>query len=105
MVEVTLRLRPLAWAPHKTIGLEKQSWFPTAAHVGGALGGALPRCPHRGCEFVLIAQVRLIKSEAKVGYLRRAGEIAEIEQRTALATMHDGVRRRTSPPHKVTAGR
>ena len=35
--------------------------------------------------------VRLIKSEAEVGYLRRAGEIAEIEQRAALATMRDGV--------------
>jgi Xaa-Pro dipeptidase len=39
----------------------------------------------------LVAQVRLIKSPAEIGYLRRAGEIAEIEQRTALAAMHDGV--------------
>ena len=35
--------------------------------------------------------MRLIKSEAEIGYLRRAGEIAEIEQRAALAVMRDGV--------------
>lgn len=36
-------------------------------------------------------QVRLIKSEAEVGYLQWADEISAIEQRTAHATMHDDV--------------
>ena len=88
MAEVTLRcVRSLG--SHKTIGLEKQSWFLTAAMseaLSAGLAGARVVDASR-----LVAQVRLIKSEAEVDCLRRAGEIAEIEQRTALATMHDGV--------------
>jgi Xaa-Pro dipeptidase len=88
MAEVTLRcVRSLG--SHKTIGLEKHSWFLTAAMseaLSAGLGGARVVDASR-----LVAQVRLIKSEAEIGCLRRAGEIAEIEQRTALAAMHDGV--------------
>src|SRR5262249_39682232 len=68
---------------------EKQSWFLTAA-MSDALSAGFA-----GTRVVdasrLIAQVRLIKSTAEIGYLRRAGEIAEIEQRAALAAMRDGV--------------
>ena len=88
MAEVTLRcVRSLG--SHKTIGLEKQSWFLTAAMseaLSAGLAGARVVDASR-----LVAQVRLIKSEAEIGCLRRAGEIAEIEQRAALATIRDGV--------------
>lgn len=88
MAEVTLRC-VRALGTHKTVGLEKQSWFLTAAMseaLSAGLAGARVVDASR-----LVAQVRLIKSEAEIGYLRRAGEIAEIEQRAALATMRDGV--------------
>jgi Xaa-Pro dipeptidase len=88
MVEETLRCVK-ALGAHKTIGLEKQSWFLTAA-MSEALCAGLS-----GARIVdasrLVPQVRIVKSPAEVGYLRRAGEIAEIEQRAALAAIHDGV--------------
>ena len=88
MAEVTLRCVRALGQP-KTIGFEKQSWFLTAAMseaLSAGLAGARVVDASR-----LVAQVRLIKSEAEVSCLRHAGEFAEIEQRTALATMHDGV--------------
>jgi Xaa-Pro dipeptidase len=77
-------------APHaKAIGLEKRCWFLTAAHaeaLAAGLGGA--RIVDAS---LLVDRVRLIKSPAEVGCLRRAGAIAEIEQRAALEAIRDGV--------------
>lgn len=88
LIEVTLR-HAKSLGPAKTIGLEKQSWFLTAAvseALSAGFGDARVVDASR-----LVAKIRVIKSEAEVGYLRRAGEFAEIEQRAALAAMHDGV--------------
>jgi Xaa-Pro dipeptidase len=87
LVAMTLR-QVKSLGSDKTIGLEKQSWFLTAA-MSEALSAGLADARIVDASR-LVAQVRLIKSEAEIACLRRAGEIAEIEQRAALATMHDG---------------
>ncbi|MGE3831951.1 MAG: M24 family metallopeptidase [Parvibaculaceae bacterium] len=88
LVEATLRLVRTS-GRRQTIGLEKKSWFLTAA-VAEALTAGLV-----GARIVdaslMVERVRIIKSPAEIGYLRRAGEIAEIEQRAALAAMRPGV--------------
>ena len=88
LVEATLRVIR-ASGPHKAIGLEKRSWFLTAA-VAEALAAGLGDAKIVDAS-LLVDRVRLIKSEAEIGFLRRAGEIAEIEQRAALATIRPGV--------------
>jgi Xaa-Pro dipeptidase len=88
LVEATLCLIRSS-GQHKTIGLEKRSWFLTAA-MAEALTAGLADARIADASG-LIDRVRLVKSEAEIAFLRRAGEIAEIEQRAALATMRPGV--------------
>jgi Xaa-Pro dipeptidase len=88
LVEETLRVAK-ASGQHKTIGLEKHSWFLTAA-VSDALTAGLSESRIVDASR-LVDRVRIVKSEAEVACLRRAGEIAEIEQRAALAVMQPGV--------------
>jgi Xaa-Pro aminopeptidase len=88
LVEATLRLIKAA-GRHKTVGLEKRSWFLTAT-VAESLSDALEDVAVVDAS-LLVDRVRLIKSEAEIGFLRRAGEIAEIEQRAALAAIRPGV--------------
>jgi Xaa-Pro dipeptidase len=77
-------------APHaKTIGLEKRCWFLTAAYAE-ALAAGLGDARIVDAS-LLVDRVRLVKSPAEVDCLRRAGAIAEIEQRAALETISDGV--------------
>ena len=88
LVEATLRLLgPLG--SRKTVGLEKRSWFLTSA-IADALASGLADARIVDAS-LLVDRVRIIKSEAEIGYLRRAGEIAEIEQRAALEAMQPGV--------------
>ena len=88
LVEATLRLVKSS-GHHKTIGMEKRSWFLTAA-IAEALAAGLADARIVDSSR-LVERVRIIKSQAEVGCLRRAGEIAEIEQRAALAAMRPGV--------------
>jgi Xaa-Pro dipeptidase len=88
LVEATLRLVRSSGS-YKTIGLEKSSWFLTAA-IADALAAGLADARIVDASH-LVGRVRIIKSEAEIGYLRRAGEIAEIEQRAALEAMRPGV--------------
>ena len=88
LVEATLRLVKSS-GHHKTIGMEKRSWFLTAA-IAEALAAGLADARIVDSSR-LVERVRIIKSQAEVGCLKRAGEIAEIEQRAALAAMRPGV--------------
>lgn len=89
VVKKTLDLLRAMGADNRVVGVEKRSWFLTTA-VAEALAGGLS-----GCQFVdaslLVDRVRLVKSAAEIGYLRRAGAIAEVEQRAALEVLTDGV--------------
>jgi Xaa-Pro dipeptidase len=89
LIAETVRLVKASGHAAKTIGLEKRSWFLTAA-VSEALSAGLSDSRIVDSSY-LVERVRLIKSEAEIGYLRKAGEISEIEHRAALAAMHDGV--------------
>ena len=89
LIAETVRFVKASGHPARTIGLEKRSWFLTAAVAEAlAIGLAESRIVDSS---LLVERVRIIKSEAEVGYLRKAGEISEIEHRAALAAMHDGV--------------
>lgn len=89
LVTRTLAMVDEAGVRGGTIGLEKRSWFLTAA-VAEALSAALS--PSRMVDAsLLVDRVRLIKSESEVRYIRRAGAIAEIEQRAAWETLAPGV--------------
>jgi len=88
LVEATLRLVKSS-GHHKTIGMEKRSWFLTAA-IAEALAAGLADARIVDSSR-LVERVRIIKSQAEVACLRRAGEIAEIEQQAALAAMRPGV--------------
>ena len=101
LVEETLRCAKRL-GPWKTVGLEKQSWFLTAKMseaLSAGLGDARIVDASR-----LVPLVRVIKSPAEVGYLRKAGEISEIEQRAALAAMHEGVLETTVAAAVYSAG-
>jgi Xaa-Pro aminopeptidase len=73
----------------RAIGLEKSTWFLTAAHAE-AIAARLPDTRIADAS-LLVDRVRLIKSPAEIQCLRKAGEIAEVEHRAALAVMRDGV--------------
>jgi len=89
LIAETLRFIKASGHPVKTVGMEKRGWFLTAAAAEALAAGLsdsrIVDSTH------LVERVRLIKSEAEIGCLRRAGEISEIEHRAALAAMHDGV--------------
>jgi Xaa-Pro dipeptidase len=89
LIAETLRFIKVSGHPTKTVGIEKTSWFLTAA-VSEALTAGLANSRVIDSDR-LVERVRLIKSEAEVDCLRRAGVIAEIEQRAALEAMRDGV--------------
>ena len=72
----------------KTVGLEKHSWFLTAAALE-KLSAALSSSSIVDAG-LLVDRVRLIKSEAEIACIRRAGSIAELEQRAALSTLRAG---------------
>ena len=73
----------------KTIGLEKKTWFLTAAYSEDICARLSDKCVVDAS--LLVDKARLVKSPAEIGYLRKAGEISEIEHRAALAKMRDGV--------------
>lgn len=89
VVEKTVKLANGFGGPITTIGLEKGCWFLTAA-VSEQLARQLPYSMFVDAS-LLVDRVRLIKSEAEIGYLRRAGAIAEVEQRAAQEAIADGV--------------
>lgn len=89
VVEKTLELVRASGPRNKTIGLEKRSWFLTAAVAEGLVAGLPDAKIVDGS--LLIDRVRLVKSDAEIGCLRRAGTVAEAEQRAALEVMADGV--------------
>ena len=89
VVEKTLGLVRSLHPQARTIGLELGSWFLKPIQAD-ALRSRLS--DHKIVDaYLLVDRVRLIKSPAEIGYLRRAGEIAEIEQRAAFEIISDGV--------------
>ena len=88
LIEATLSLMRSS-GPYRTIGLEKRSWFLTAA-VAEALLARLTAATVVDAS-MLVDRVRLIKSDAEIAFLRKAGEIAEIEQRAALEAIRPGI--------------
>ncbi len=89
VVEKTLELLQAIGTRDKTVGLEKTTWFLTAA-VSEALSAGLSDSRIVDAS-LLVDRVRLIKSETEVRYLRQAGAIAEVEQRAALEAIAPGV--------------
>ena len=89
VVEKTLGLVRAAGAQNKTIGVEKRSWFLTAA-VAEALSAGLSASRIVDAS-LLVDRVRLIKSETEVRYLRQAGSIAEVEQQAAWEVIAEGI--------------
>ncbi|NIA69384.1 aminopeptidase P family protein [Pelagibius litoralis] len=89
VVEKTLDLLRAAGGQGKTIGLEKRSWFLTAAVAEGLVAGLSAHMIVDAS--LLVDHVRLIKSEVEVRYLRQAGAIAEVEQRAAAEAIANGV--------------
>jgi Xaa-Pro dipeptidase len=85
VVAITLDLLRAAGAKNRSVGIEKGSWFLTVA-VAEALTARLSSSRIVDADR-LIDRVRLVKSAAEVGYLRRAARIAELEQRAAWAAI------------------
>jgi len=88
LVEKTIELIKSLGGSSTTIGVEKNCWFLTSA-IAEDLARRLPYSMFVDAS-LLVDCVRVIKSEAEVDYLRRAGKIAETEQRAALRTIADG---------------
>jgi Xaa-Pro dipeptidase len=72
----------------KTVGLEKRCWFLTSAYADAITSGLADATIVDAS--LLVDRVRVLKSSAEVGYIRRAAQIAEIEQQVAFATICDG---------------
>lgn len=90
VVARTLDLLRKAGAAGRVVGLEKRSWFLTAA-VAEKLAAGLDSSRIVDAS-LLIDRVRLIKSPAEIRYLRRAARIAELEQRAAWEVIRAGSR-------------
>lgn len=88
MVERTLDVVRRFTVAGKRVGLEKRCWFLTSA-IAEALAAALGNSVIVDAS-LLVDRVRVIKSPAEIGYIRRAAQIAEIEQQVAFATICDG---------------
>ena len=87
-VEKTLAIVRSFGCTGKKVGLEKRCWFLTSAHadaIAAGLGDATIVDAS-----LLVDRVRVLKSPAEVDYIRRAAQIAEIEQQVAFATICDG---------------
>ena len=82
---MTLDLLRAAGADNRRVGIEKGSWFLTVA-VAEVLIAGLSSSRILDADR-LIDRVRLVKSAAEIGYLRRAARIAELEQRAAWAAI------------------
>jgi Xaa-Pro dipeptidase len=89
LIEKTLELVRSRHNSAKTIGLELGCWFLTARHADAIRTGLDSK--RIVDAYLLVDRVRLIKSEAEIGYIRRAAQIAEIEQCAAFETIADGV--------------
>ena len=71
------------------IGVEKRSWFLTVDTYEG-LKERLPQATF--CDgSMLIEQFRMVKSQAELGYMRQAGEIAGIGLKAAYEVIEPGV--------------
>lgn len=81
VIAMTLDLLRAIGAAHRSVALEKDSWFLTAA-VAEVLTVGLSASRVVDAKR-LVDRVRLVKSEAELVFLRRAARIAELEQRTA----------------------
>ncbi|TIT04426.1 MAG: aminopeptidase P family protein [Mesorhizobium sp.] len=88
LVEKTLDLVRRFGIAGKRVGLEKKCWFLTSA-IADALTNGLSDATIVDAS-LLVDRVRVIKSAAEIGYIRRAAQIAEIEQQVAFATICDG---------------
>ena len=85
VIAITLDLLRAAGAHNRRVGIEKSSWFLTVA-VAEALRAGLSSARIVDADR-LIDRVRLVKSAAEIGYLRRAARIAELGQRAAWAAI------------------
>ncbi len=89
LVERTVAVLNDTPGPKTKLGVEKGCWFLKTSIYEG-LVAALPNARIMDAT-LLIDHVRIIKSKAEIEYLRKAGEIAEIEIRAALGVLSDGV--------------
>jgi Xaa-Pro dipeptidase len=87
-VEKTLAIVRSFGCTGKKVGLEKRCWFLTSAHADAITAGLGDATIVDAS--LLVDRVRVLKSPAEVGYIRRAAQIAEIEQQVAFATICDG---------------
>lgn len=74
--------------PATIVGIEKNSWFLTVAateQLARSLNHSI-----LADATLLVDSVRLIKSQAEIGYLRQAGSVAELEQQAAWAAIEEG---------------
>jgi len=79
--------------PKRTVGLEKGCWFLTAKMAEALtveLSKGLPGVRIADAT-LLIDQIRVIKSEMEIRYLKQAGAVAEIEMRAAIEGLCHGV--------------
>jgi Xaa-Pro dipeptidase len=90
IVAKTLDLLRAAGAHTRTLGIEEESWFLTVG-MAEALRAGLPSSRIVDAD-QLIERVRLVKSTAEIDYLRRAAQIAELEQRAAWAAIKASAR-------------
>ncbi len=89
IVERTLDVaRSLVDRP-RTIGLEKGTWFLTS-RVADALTDGYADSATVVDATLLVDRIRVIKSEQEIAYLRRAGQLSELEHQAAWAVMRDG---------------
>lgn len=89
VIEKTIDLVRASHPQARNVGLELGSWFLTARHAD-AIRASLSNARFIDA-YLLVDRVRLIKSDAEIGYIRRAAQIAEIEQRAAFDIIADGV--------------
>ncbi len=71
-----------------TVGLERRAWFLSSNDHDAIREGVAPARIVDAS--LLVDRLRLIKSSQEIAYLRKAGEIAEIEQRAAFEALKAG---------------
>ncbi|HVQ97085.1 MAG TPA: Xaa-Pro peptidase family protein [Mycobacteriales bacterium] len=75
-------------SPDGRVALERHSWFMPADTAAG-LTRRLAGHPIVGSDR-LVERIRLVKSDAEIGYVRRAAELADLAMSAAVAAAHPG---------------
>lgn len=87
-VEATLKVLRELKADRRTVGFEKSCWFLTTADYE-KIHSKLPNAKPQDCSGI-VEELRLIKSDREIEYIRKAGKIAEKAMKAGLESCAAG---------------